>query len=182
MKGHAQPPTLLQTDNAMAEAVTNWKVQPKLTKAMDMQLHWLRDRECQQQFRIYWRPGKLNCADYWTKHHSGTHHQNMWKQVLTPNKVIEMLLIKNTLAAKAAWTTYQSTLGKGVMIQLALTYPSRPSLARAPQVARSPMTAKRTIFHEQKCTSPFSHSAKVYYSIFMQSKSGKVHFHIGVAL
>ena len=39
--GHAQPPTLLQTDNAMAEAVTNGKVQPKRTKAMDVRLHWL---------------------------------------------------------------------------------------------------------------------------------------------
>ena len=34
--GHAQPPTPLQTDNAMAEAVTNGKVKPKRTKAMDM--------------------------------------------------------------------------------------------------------------------------------------------------
>ncbi len=52
--GHKQPPTLLQTDNSMAEAVINGKVQPKQAKAMDMQFHWLQDRECQQQFRIYW--------------------------------------------------------------------------------------------------------------------------------
>ena len=44
--GHKQLPTPLQTDNAMAEAVTNDKVQPKRTKAMDMRFHWLRDREC----------------------------------------------------------------------------------------------------------------------------------------
>ena len=37
--GHKQPPTLLQTDNAMADAVINGKVkvQPK------WQFHWLRD-------------------------------------------------------------------------------------------------------------------------------------------
>jgi len=35
---HAQPPTPLQTDNAMAEAVTNEKVQPERTKAIDMRL------------------------------------------------------------------------------------------------------------------------------------------------
>jgi len=58
--GHKQPPTPLQTDNAMADTVINGKIQPKRTKAMDMRFHWLRDRECQQQFRIYWRPGKLN--------------------------------------------------------------------------------------------------------------------------
>ena len=47
--GHQQPPTTLQIDNAMAEAVVNSKVQPKQTKAMDMQFHWLRDRECENQ-------------------------------------------------------------------------------------------------------------------------------------
>jgi hypothetical protein len=43
---HKQPETPLQTDNSMAKAVTNGKVQPKRTKAMDMRFHWLRDREC----------------------------------------------------------------------------------------------------------------------------------------
>ena len=55
--GHKQPPTPLKNDNAMAEAVSNGKIQPKHTKAMDMRFHWLRDRECQKQFRIYWCPG-----------------------------------------------------------------------------------------------------------------------------
>ena len=43
--GHKHPPTPIQTNNAMAEAVVNGKVQPKRTKAMDMRFHWLRDRE-----------------------------------------------------------------------------------------------------------------------------------------
>ena len=89
--GHAQPPTSLQTDNAMAEAVTNGKFQPKFRKAMDMQLHWLCHWECQKQLRIYWRPGKLNYTNCWTEHHSGAHHQNMRKEFLTPNTVIGML-------------------------------------------------------------------------------------------
>jgi hypothetical protein len=41
--GHKQPPTPLQTDNSMAEAVINGKVQSKQMKAMDMQFHWLQD-------------------------------------------------------------------------------------------------------------------------------------------
>jgi len=48
--GHKQPPTPLQTDNAMADAIINGKIQPKRTKAMDMRFHWLQDHECQQQF------------------------------------------------------------------------------------------------------------------------------------
>ena len=48
---HKQPPTPVQTNNAMAEAVTSGKVQSKQTKAMDMRLHWLQDQESQRQFR-----------------------------------------------------------------------------------------------------------------------------------
>jgi hypothetical protein len=75
--GHKQPPTPIQTNNAMADAVINGKVQPKHTKAMDMHFHWLRDRECHQQFKSFWRTGKTNYADYWTKHHSTAHHVNI---------------------------------------------------------------------------------------------------------
>ena len=80
--GHKQPTTPLQTDNAMANAVINGKIQPKRTIAMNMRFHWLQDRECQQQFRIYWRPGKIkmNYADYWTKHHLELHHRNIQKE------------------------------------------------------------------------------------------------------
>jgi hypothetical protein len=78
----------------MAEAVINAKITPKQSKAMDMRFHWLKDRECQQQFKFYWRPGKLNHADYWTKHHSATHHVNVRKEFLTPYIVIEMLRMK----------------------------------------------------------------------------------------
>jgi len=48
--GHKQPTTSIQTDNSIAEGIINGKVQPKRTKAMDMRFHWLRDRECQDQF------------------------------------------------------------------------------------------------------------------------------------
>jgi hypothetical protein len=82
--GHPQSATPIQTDNAMAEAIVNAKIQPKRTKAMDMRFHWLRDRECQKQFKFYWRPGKQNHADYWTKHHSAAHHVNIRKEFLTP--------------------------------------------------------------------------------------------------
>jgi hypothetical protein len=102
--GHKQPPTPIQTDNAMADAVINGKVQPQRTKAMDMRFHWLRDRECQQQFKFYWRPGKTNDADYWTKHHSATHHVNINKEFLTPYIVLEMLQMKkmNMVGSRAA--------------------------------------------------------------------------------
>ena len=100
--GHKQPPTPLQTDNSMADGVINGKITPKRTKAMDMRFHWLRDRECQEQFRIYWRPGKLNYADYWTKHHPAKHHQNVRREFITPQLVLEMLRQEKSLRAAAA--------------------------------------------------------------------------------
>jgi hypothetical protein len=100
--GHKQPPTPLQTDNATVDAVINGKIQPKQTKAMDMIFHWLRDRECQQQFRIYWRPGKMNYTNYWTKHHPESHHRNIRKEFLTPTIVIKMLRIEQQLQQKVA--------------------------------------------------------------------------------
>ena len=80
---HPQPQTPVQTDNTTAEGVINKKIQPKRTKAMDMRFHWLRDREAQGQFKIYWRPGKMNLADYFTKHHAPAHHVNVRAEFLT---------------------------------------------------------------------------------------------------
>jgi hypothetical protein len=76
---HPQLPTPIQTDNTTAEGVINHKIQPKRTKAMDMRFHWLRNREQRNQFRIYWRPGGANLADYWMKHHAPAHHANFEK-------------------------------------------------------------------------------------------------------
>ena len=81
----------------MAEAVSNGKIQPNPTKAMDMRFHWL----LQKQFRIYWRPGKLSYADYWTKHHAALHHKNMRKECLTPLIVLEMLRVEQSRLAAA---------------------------------------------------------------------------------
>ena len=50
---------------------------------MDMQFQWLKDRESKEQFRIFWRAGKTNLADYFTKHHSPAHHHNVCANFLT---------------------------------------------------------------------------------------------------
>ena len=100
--GHKQPPIPLQTNSSMADGIINGKVVPKHTKAMDMRFYWLRDRKCQEQFRIYWRPGKLNYADYYTKHHPAKHHVQMRQEILTPHTVLEMFRQKHNQVAAAA--------------------------------------------------------------------------------
>jgi hypothetical protein len=84
--GHPQPQTLIQTNNLTAKGVINNKIQPKQTKAMDMRFHWLCNRRAQEQFHIYWRPGKTNLAYYFTKHHPPLHHVNVRSEFLTKVK------------------------------------------------------------------------------------------------
>ena len=82
--GHPQPKTPIQTNNSTAEGVINSKIQPKRTKLMDMRFKWLKEREAKEQFCFYWRSGKTNLADYFTKHHPAAHHRNMRGEFLTP--------------------------------------------------------------------------------------------------
>jgi hypothetical protein len=89
--GHKQPPTPMQTDNSTALGVGNNNIQPRRTKAMDMQFHWLRCREAQHQFRFFWHPGTTNRADYWTKHHCAAHHIKKQPKILIPKIVLDAL-------------------------------------------------------------------------------------------
>jgi hypothetical protein len=73
----------MQTNNTTAEGVINNRIQPRCIKAMDMRFHWLRDREAQGQFKIYWQPGGTNLADYFMKHHPPAHHVNARAEFLT---------------------------------------------------------------------------------------------------
>ncbi len=89
--GHSQPPTLMQTDNSTALGVITSNIQPRQTKTMDMQFHWLRCPEAQSQFRFFWRPGTTNLANYWTKHHCTAHHIMQRLKFLMPQSMITSL-------------------------------------------------------------------------------------------
>jgi hypothetical protein len=80
--GHPQPPTPIQTDNACAAGIINDTVKQRRSKAIDMRFYWVRDRVRQQQFLVHWRKGSDNLADYFTKHHSPSHHRLMRSRYL----------------------------------------------------------------------------------------------------
>jgi hypothetical protein len=116
--GHPQPETPIQTDNTAAEGVINNKIQPKRTKAMDMRLNRLRDREAQGQFKIYWRPGGTNLTDCFTKHHPPAHHVNVRAEFLTKVKdLAEARSTKNKGQSKTPSNKIASY--KGVVDKLA---------------------------------------------------------------
>ena len=75
--GHKQPATPLKTDNNTANGIINNTMQQRRSKAIDMRFYWLRDRVKQNQFHIFWDPGRHNLADYPTKHHSPQHHRQV---------------------------------------------------------------------------------------------------------
>ena len=67
---------------------------------MGMRYYWLKDRESVEQFKYYWRPGKSNKADYWTKHHPSLHHQTMREQILNNSKARQVIAKAMTAAAR----------------------------------------------------------------------------------
>jgi hypothetical protein len=75
--GHPQGPTPIATDNGTALGIANDSIKQKRSKSMDMRFYWIRDRVRQGQFFIYWRPGKSNYGDYFSKHHPTKHHRRM---------------------------------------------------------------------------------------------------------
>ena len=65
--GYKQPATIGITDNEFTEGVANKTVKAKRSKSIDMRFHWVADRVSQKQFKIIWRPGIDNIADFFTK-------------------------------------------------------------------------------------------------------------------
>ena len=58
--GWPQGKSPIQTDNSTADGVINNTIVPKRLKSMDLRLHWLRYREAQGQFQVFWAPGTDN--------------------------------------------------------------------------------------------------------------------------
>ena len=74
---HLQHQTPLEMDNITAHGILTNTLVPKRSKAIDMRFFWLRDRENQEQFKLYWAKGANNLADYHTKHYLTIHHKNI---------------------------------------------------------------------------------------------------------
>ena len=56
-----------------------------------MRFYWIQDRIKQNQFHVYWKPGKTNLADYLTKHHTAKHHQTMRPLFLHQSNLLQAL-------------------------------------------------------------------------------------------
>ncbi len=81
--GHPQTATPIQSDNKCAVGIVNDTVKQRRSKAMDMRFYWVKDRVTQGHYLVHWRKGADNLADYFTKHHSPSHHRLMRSRYLT---------------------------------------------------------------------------------------------------
>ena len=81
---HPQPSngTPLETENSTANDILTAQVRMKRSKAFDMRYHWIKDCIQQNQLNLYWVQGKLNRANYFTKHFPPVHHRQMRYQYL----------------------------------------------------------------------------------------------------
>ena len=89
--GHPQPATPIQTDNTTALGFVTKNLQPKATKSTEMNYWFMRDRQDRKQFKYYWKPGKSNKGDYFTKHFCPATHRERRPTFLTLRSVLDML-------------------------------------------------------------------------------------------
>lgn len=66
--GYPQPPTKILCDNTVAVGIANDTVKLKRSKVIDQNYHWIRNQVEIGNFEIYWKPGRVNLADFFTKH------------------------------------------------------------------------------------------------------------------
>jgi hypothetical protein len=75
--GHPQPKMQVQCNNTTAIGIANNTVKRQRSCSMEMQCFWVFDKVAQDAYDIKWHPGQENLADYQSKHHTGTHHQDV---------------------------------------------------------------------------------------------------------
>ena len=76
--GHPQPPTLIRMDNKTECCILDDTMKQKCSKAIDMRFHWLKDTiKNHKQLNLKWASGTENLADYFSKHHLGSHHRRV---------------------------------------------------------------------------------------------------------
>ena len=76
---HPHPVTPLKTYNATANFFLHENITHNKLKSWDMRFYWLRNKQQNQNFDIYWDAGHNNLADYYIKHHTSQHHKDTRK-------------------------------------------------------------------------------------------------------
>ena len=84
--GYPQGPTPVETDNSPAEGFINETQKETKSRVIKMNFYWLRDKVKNKEFYFFWRSGKLNWANYHSKHHPIWYHRVQRPIILHPNQ------------------------------------------------------------------------------------------------
>jgi hypothetical protein len=104
--GYPQPATYILVDNEVASGIASNTIEPKRTKSIDMQFHWLRDRVQMQEFIVIWRKGVYNLADFFTKPLSVKDHQSVMHLLVRVPTTSPALLTRRALRTQT-WRFHQ---------------------------------------------------------------------------
>ena len=74
--GHLQNLGLIATNNTTITVFMHNNMVMKKSKKLDTNVHWLRDKEVQKNFKIYWEAISRNRGDYFTNHCPTIPHRN----------------------------------------------------------------------------------------------------------
>ena len=61
--------TTIDCDNKAATMIAMDEAKEKRTRHLAMRLHWTKEKVYEQIFKVRWRPGSTNLADFVTKLH-----------------------------------------------------------------------------------------------------------------
>ena len=98
----------IKTNNSTAYGIMNKTIKRKRSKSFDMKFWWLVDRVEQGHFIVYWAPGILSLADYFTKRHPPSHHRMLraiylYIEGISPNSQLGCIeILKRALLPKHA--------------------------------------------------------------------------------
>ena len=82
--GHYQLLTPVVTDSATSNGFVNDNIRQQKSRAIDMRFYWVCNRVRQEHYLVYWERGKVNLANYFTKHHPTKHHRAIRGTYLVP--------------------------------------------------------------------------------------------------
>ena len=95
--GHPQGKTPVAINNNTAHGLATGTMTSKASKSNDMRFKWLRCRKAQKLFSFLWARGPTNRADYPSKHHPASHHQQMRPKLVVDKILPQWMISLNTM-------------------------------------------------------------------------------------
>ena len=105
--GYLQPATYIFIDNEeVTSGIASKTIEPKRTKSIDMQLHWLRDFVQMQDFIVIWRKYVYDLAFFSTKPFSAKDRQSVIHLLVGFHLYTQLCLLVALFELYSGWTAF----------------------------------------------------------------------------